>query len=125
VKKECEKIPGGLASGANSSEFDQGQLMKGIHVELEHTPDIAVAMEIALDHLTEDPRYYIKLDAMERGACDDAEEQFGPVEIPALGELYGVPAHEVPGDHLDPLGTGLNQPKHPMKFKRGLGRKPR
>lgn len=30
----------------------------GIAVEMEHTNDPRVAEEIALDHLSEDPRYY-------------------------------------------------------------------
>lgn len=41
------------------------QLSKGIKIELEHTPDIAVAREIALDHLNELPDYYTRLDKME------------------------------------------------------------
>ena len=37
------------------------QLTMGIKEELEHTGDEAVAREIALDHLKEDPYYYTKL----------------------------------------------------------------
>ena len=37
------------------------QLVKGVNVELEHTNDEATAREIALDHLSEDPKYYDKL----------------------------------------------------------------
>jgi hypothetical protein len=37
------------------------ELKKGITVEQEHTKDIKVAKEIALDHLKEDPIYYTKL----------------------------------------------------------------
>ena len=58
---EAEKIKGGKAAGMNPSDFDQKQLMKGIYVELEHTKDIEIATEIAMDHLEEDPNYYIKL----------------------------------------------------------------
>jgi len=35
--------------------------MNGIKVELEHTDDIYIAREIAMDHLAEDPDYYNKL----------------------------------------------------------------
>jgi len=42
------------------------QLSKGIKVELEHTPDIAVAREIALDHLNEFPDYYDRLEKVEK-----------------------------------------------------------
>jgi hypothetical protein len=36
-------------------------LRTGIKVEAEHTSNKAVAREIALDHLGEDPKYYEKL----------------------------------------------------------------
>jgi len=37
------------------------QLKRGCKVELEHTRSWRRACAIALDHLTEDPRYYVKL----------------------------------------------------------------
>lgn len=37
------------------------QLTQGVKVELEHTSDSAVAYQIALAHLAEDPEYYTKL----------------------------------------------------------------
>jgi len=42
------------------------QLSKGIKVELEHTGDIAMAREIALDHLDEFPDYYDRLEKVEQ-----------------------------------------------------------
>lgn len=42
------------------------QLAKGIKVELEHTSDRAVAHEIALDHLGEEPDYYDRLEQAEK-----------------------------------------------------------
>lgn len=42
------------------------QLGKGIKAELEHTVDIALAREIALDHLDEFPDYYDRLDKVEK-----------------------------------------------------------
>lgn len=44
-----------------SYEFLIGQLANGIKVEQEHTDDIALAREIALDHLNEFPDYYDRL----------------------------------------------------------------
>lgn len=41
------------------------QLKMGIKTEQEHTSNIEVAKEIALDHLKEDPKYYSKLHKME------------------------------------------------------------
>jgi len=37
------------------------ELMDGIDIEMEHTPDKKEAKQIAMDHLTEDPKYYTKL----------------------------------------------------------------
>ena len=41
------------------------QLKKGVKVEAEHTTDFDIAMEIALDHINEDPKYYDKLKFVE------------------------------------------------------------
>jgi hypothetical protein len=41
------------------------ELRKGMAVEMEHTNDMQVAMEITLDHLYEMPNYYSKLSDME------------------------------------------------------------
>lgn len=54
-------ITGGLADKKKPSDFDQSELKMGIKIEMEHTNDGNVAREIAMDHLTEDPKYYTKL----------------------------------------------------------------
>jgi hypothetical protein len=54
-------IPGGMADKKNPSDFDPEQLKAGQKVEMEHTTDPAAAVEIAMDHLMEDARYYDKL----------------------------------------------------------------
>jgi len=64
--RKADKIPGGLAEGKDPSDFDAKQLQKGIKVEMEHTKDPSIAQEIAMDHLTEDPKYYIKLESIEK-----------------------------------------------------------
>ena len=46
--------------------FLKKQLKSGIAVEREHTTKVDVAKEIALDHLNEDPEYYIKLKKVEK-----------------------------------------------------------
>ena len=76
---EVNKIPGGLAKNKtlddivakHSIEKDklEKQLEKGIKVESEHTTDKAIAKEIAMDHLFEDPKYYDKLSKIEEGTC--------------------------------------------------------
>lgn len=43
------------------SQFEPAALRAGTKVEMEHTNDPAVAQQIAMDHLAEDPKYYEKL----------------------------------------------------------------
>jgi hypothetical protein len=55
------RIAGGKAAGRKPASFDPAQLKLGIREEMEHTRDPAIAREIAMDHLVEDPAYYTKL----------------------------------------------------------------
>jgi len=64
----ADKVPGGLADKKKPSDFDPKALAKGQKVEMEHTDDPALAREIAMDHLTEDPSYYDKLEVIEKKA---------------------------------------------------------
>ena len=61
MKKHKDQISGGLADKSQPEDFNPKELAMGIEVELEHTDDPQIAMEIAMDHLKEDPRYYTKL----------------------------------------------------------------
>lgn len=63
--KSANHLPGGLADKKDPSDFNQASLAKGTIVELEHVDDRAIAQEIAMDHLTEDPDYYEKLETIE------------------------------------------------------------
>jgi hypothetical protein len=65
ARKFKQQLAGGLADKKNPADFDQKALAKGIKVELEHTDDKDLAKEIAMDHLTEDPNYYNKLEKIE------------------------------------------------------------
>jgi len=58
----------GLADKKSPKDFDSAALEKGIKVELnEHAKgNRDIATEIAMDHLTEDPRYYDFLEDMEK-----------------------------------------------------------
>jgi hypothetical protein len=67
IAKHKDQLPGGLADRKEPSDFDPSQLKKGIKVEMEHTDDRTKAQEIAMDHLTEDPKYYDKLETIEEG----------------------------------------------------------
>ena len=62
-----ERIPGGRAKGLPPEKYDSQQMEVGEKIEMEHTPDPAVAKEIARDHLEEFPRdYYTGLTEMEK-----------------------------------------------------------
>ena len=60
-KSETEKLVGGEGDGLSPADVDAEQLAMGVKHEMEHTDDEAIAQEIALDHLAEDPKYYTKL----------------------------------------------------------------
>lgn len=61
-----DRLPGGKADGKAPSDFDEKELQKGQKVELEHTDDYDLALEIAQDHLSEFSTYYEELDKMEK-----------------------------------------------------------
>ena len=66
-----DNIPGGLANGKTTKDLAnkynvelskiKEYLTNGIKVEMEHTTDVRIAAEIAMDHLWEDLKYYDKL----------------------------------------------------------------
>lgn len=65
-----DKLPGGLADDKKPSDFDAKQLAKGQKHEREHTREGPIAKEIAMDHLSEDPKYYDKLDKLGVAAAE-------------------------------------------------------
>jgi hypothetical protein len=48
-----------------NSKFNKHQLEKGVKIEREHTNSDLVAILIAKDHVSEDPKYYDKLEKIE------------------------------------------------------------
>lgn len=68
------------------------QLKKGIEIELEHTNDLNIAKEIALDHLGERLDYYQQLAKIDRGFDMKTHEMsninYLPEEIGELDEVY-------------------------------------
>ena len=64
-EKKKDKIKGGIGDETCCKDVDQEQLKMGMKVEMEYTDDKSIAKEIAIDHLTEDPKYYTKLKKME------------------------------------------------------------
>lgn len=59
--EQNNKLKGGIGDTIASEGVDTSELSTGVQVEMEHTNDINVATEIALDHLAKDPEYYTKL----------------------------------------------------------------
>lgn len=82
VKKSesTDQIKGGMSDNKSLKEIAQKhdvdiddiikELELGIKVEMEHTDDPKVAIEIAKDHLCEFPTYYTELDKMEQSLKD-------------------------------------------------------
>jgi len=76
-----------------------------LKIEMEHTDDPMVAIEIAMDHLSEIPDYYTHLDKMEKNASVDNEEK-NQVEKDNP-ELYPDGWKEMDGMFMNP-----NSPMH-------------
>lgn len=74
--KEEEELIGGVGDKMNLEKLAKkhgvslwhltSQFDMGVEVEREHTNNLKKAMEIAIDHLTEDPKYYQKLNSIEK-----------------------------------------------------------
>lgn len=99
-----ESIPGGRASGMRPRDFDPGQLAVGTRVELEHTGNARLAREIAMDHLAEDPDYYIKLATIH---LDGA--QLGGFREDFIGTVGLVMGKEKAAKFLDDFETLVEQ----------------
>lgn len=109
-------IPGGLAAGKRPGDFDKGNLALGMKVEKEHTKNKAMAREIAMDHLMEDPNYYTQLPdpeiAAQQGAASEAQGMMrGGGRLPVYrggGRMYAkggrLPMYQGPGEYSNQLG---------------------
>lgn len=84
LDKNPGKVPGGLAKDKKPSDFDPRALAKGIDIEKEHTDDLDIAMEIAMDHLYEDKAYYDKLEKIEKQARQVAERYIRKMILGAI-----------------------------------------
>jgi hypothetical protein len=60
-----DRLKGGLSDDKEVNDFPMSAIKSGVKVELEHTQDINIALEIVMDHLTEDVKYYEKLETIE------------------------------------------------------------
>ena len=84
-----DKLSGGLADKKKPEDFDKEQLDKGVEVELEHVDDEDLATEISMDHLTEDPKYYDKLEKVEKHALSKRAKK----DKPKAGIFITLPDH--------------------------------
>lgn len=95
----------------------KSELKKGIEVEMEHTDNRETAIEIAKDHLYEDPHYYSKLKKMEtkeqiirksikKGLTDKLLTKT-KMDKP-IGKLYSMGKTETKenGEKVEATGTG-------------------
>jgi len=85
LKIAKDLIPGGLAEGKDTGDFNEESLSDGIKVELEHTDDEGIAREITMDHLTEDPNYYEKLKKVEAASKRTAKVNIGRIGANEVG----------------------------------------
>jgi hypothetical protein len=77
IKDFKGRLAGGEADGKPLAKYDLSQLLMGIKVELEHTSDRMLALEIATDHLEEFPDYYTRLKKMEEEAEKEQRRDAG------------------------------------------------
>lgn len=71
---------------------------------MEHTDDECIAQEIAMDHLAEDPDYYEKLEAMERGeAPETVQESPGFLDEEDVSVFEGAPTERLEETEEEPI----------------------
>lgn len=103
MEASCDTLEGGIGDDAEPSQFNPEQVAIGVRTEMEHTKDPKIALEITLDHLTEIPDYYTRLDTMETQATMDApQNQDGGSEEEAI--IFGKNDNWV--DSYKPVSVG-------------------
>ena len=94
MKAREDLMPGGKGDAASVLDFSKEQLVKGILVEYEHTNDLETALEIVLDHLTENGTYYKYLaDAEDKMKAAAGRRSIDPVDQLfdyAMNTLYNL-----------------------------------
>jgi hypothetical protein len=72
-------------------QYDPTELATGTRIEGDHTQDVKLAQKIAMDHLSEDPRYYSKLKAAGLEEEEGTLTPFG-ADMGESGDMGGVGA---------------------------------
>jgi len=113
-------IPGGLGADLKPDDVNQKQLEMGIKVELEHTGNKDMAQEIALDHLSEDPKYYTNLKKVHQDARDRHLGPRGKTQNPELPDFWrrNFDYGESPYMHMDKIKTITDRPISKRKRKK-------
>jgi hypothetical protein len=119
-----DQIPGGLAKGMTlkdiakhhniSPQTLKNEFIKGYAVEREHTTDVNIAKEIALDHLYEDPNYYSKLSKIEipfNEGVKELERERDRLFLKALKMMPNSPAQLKVRAELDKIMAQLKKVK--------------
>jgi len=96
-----DMLQGGKADGKSPKDFDPEQILKGMKVELEHSDNPMIAIEIVMDHLAEIPTYYDYLEDMEKEAgVADVEGGEKSSDKDLTDTLLGFKPHNV-GDEIE------------------------
>lgn len=95
-----DMIPGGLADDKTPQEFCPYQLAKGLKVEMEHTDDPLIALEITMDHLVENPKYYGDDDEDPEAMAQQGAQADAEADDEVADELLGFTPHNI-GDIPD------------------------
>jgi hypothetical protein len=116
--RHTDKISGGLADKSKPGDFDSKQLAMGVKVEMEHTSDRHVAMEIAMDHLKEDPRYYTKLKKVHKENRMQSHQMLSVLEEvrDSLEEMTSVKATGKTSGYTPGVSDPKDKPKHFKRF---------
>jgi hypothetical protein len=126
-----EQLLGGDAAGMKPDQFNAAKLRKGAAEEKEHTVDPDIAMEIAMDHLSKDPKYYDKLEAMVEGPnaaiAKEAGAAMAKLAFPPIGSAVAGLARKVVGKVKGVVGrvgaaapAAVNKPLKIPLMKAGL-----
>lgn len=95
-------LPGGEADHQPDNKFPEKALAQGAKHEHEHTDNDQVAKEIAKDHLSEDPAYYVKQEALEEAADHGKQANQPSVYGQQFGNLLNL-RQPIVYDHNRPV----------------------
>ena len=101
---KTDRLKGGRADKLKPENFAPNSLAMGIEHEQEHTKDAGLTQEIAMDHLSEDPDYYIKLRSMEKALKDVPKgketKPASPAVVPNVPEKAFDYSHALTPEHV-------------------------